>query len=129
MQHVTQEILSCMPIVSSTDPERSLRFWVDGLGLAMTRPMHRDGRLIGCMVQNEHLFLWLNETPPDTAPVGEGIRLYLAPSDLHALRDRLKGLGYAVSEITDRDYGQTEFFVTDEDGHEHCVGVATSTLG
>ena len=31
----------------------------------------------------------------------------------------------SVSEIEDRDYGQTEFFVTDDDGYTHCFGVAT----
>jgi len=47
------------------------------------------------------------------------------PRDIHALRDRLERLGYPVSKITDRDYGQTEFFVTDDDGYAHCFGVAT----
>jgi hypothetical protein len=36
----------------------------------------------------------------------------------------LKQLGFEVSEIEERDYGQTEFFVTDDDGHSHCFGVA-----
>lgn len=34
-------------------------------------------------------------------------------------------LGYSASEIQQRDYGQTEFFVTDDDGYSHCFGVAT----
>ena len=55
----------------------------------------------------------------------EGIRLYWVSRDIHALRDRLERLGYPVSKITDRDYGQTEFFVTDDDGYAHCFGVAT----
>jgi hypothetical protein len=48
---------------------------------------------------------------------------------IHALRDHLERLGYGVSEITDRDYGQTEFFVTDDDGYSHCFGVATNKDG
>ena len=28
--------------------------------------------------------------------------------------------------LVDRDYGQTEFFVTDDDGYSHCFGVATN---
>lgn len=59
----------------------------------------------------------------------EGIRLYWAPSDIEAMRERLLQLGYAVSEVVDRDYGQTEFFVTDDDGHAHCFGVATEQAG
>ena len=46
---------SCMPVIPSADLERSLRFWVDGLGLTMDRAMRQDGRLIGCMVHNERL--------------------------------------------------------------------------
>jgi hypothetical protein len=37
-------------------------------------------------------------------------------------------LGYSVSEIADRDYGQTEFFLTDDDGYSHCFGVPTEGL-
>ena len=123
-------VRSCMPVIPSADLEKSLRFWVDGLGLTMDRAMRRDGKLIGCMVQNEHLSFWLNERDgsPLTPENYEGIRLYWAPRDLHALRERLQRLGYGVSEITDRDYGQSEFFVTDDDGYSHCFGVATAEL-
>jgi catechol 2,3-dioxygenase-like lactoylglutathione lyase family enzyme len=121
---------SCIPVIPSADLEKSLRFWVDGLGLSMSRPMRQDGRLIGCMVQGDMLSFWLNEragTPirPDNY---EGIRLYWAPKDLRATRLRLVQHGYVASEIEDRDYGQTEFFVTDDDGYSHCFGVATNSL-
>lgn len=120
-------IKSCMPVIPSTDLERSLRFWTEGLGLTMDRATRQDGKLVGCMVHDEHLCFWLNERAGSPIkPDGyEGIRLYWAPSDIHALRDRLQRLGYAVSEIVERDYGQTEFFVTDDDGHSHCFGVAS----
>ncbi len=55
----------------------------------------------------------------------EGIRLYWAPKDIHETRERLKSLGYGVSELEHRDYGQTEFFLTDDDGYSHCFGVPT----
>lgn len=121
------QVESCIPVIPSLDLEKSLRFWVEGLGLTMDRPMRRDGRLIGCMVHNERLYFWLNERAgtPVAPEHYEGIRLYWAPGDIRALRDHLLSLGYAVSEIEDRDYGQTEFFVTDDDGYSHCFGVAT----
>jgi lactoylglutathione lyase len=126
------QVESCMPVIPSADLEKSLRFWVKGLGLTMDRAMRReDGRLIGCMVHNERLYFWLNQR--DGSPIKpenyEGIRLYWAPDDLQALRDRLLQHGYSVSEIEDRDYGQTEFFVTDDDGYSHCFGVATKGSG
>jgi uncharacterized glyoxalase superfamily protein PhnB len=82
------------------------------------------------MVHNEHVRCWLNEragdpTPPETY---EGVRLYWTPTSIHALRERLQSLGYVVSEITDRDYGQTEFVVTDDDGYSHCFGIATDKV-
>jgi catechol 2,3-dioxygenase-like lactoylglutathione lyase family enzyme len=120
---------SCIPVIPSADLEKSLRFWVEGLGLTMDRAMRQDGRLIGCMVHNERLTFWLNQRAgsPIQPENYEGIRLYWAPTDLRALRDRLQQLGYRVSEITDREYVQTEFFVTDDDGYSHCFGLATDS--
>lgn len=118
---------SCIPVIPSADLDKSLRFWVDGLGLTMDRPIRLDGRLVGCMVHNERLHFWLNRRAGSASSGGgvEGIRLYWTPGDLNAIRERLLGLGYSVSEIVDRDYGQTEFVVTDDDGYSHCFGVAT----
>jgi hypothetical protein len=119
--------LSCIPVIPSVDLEKSLHFWVDGLGLTADRHVWREGRLVGCMVHNDRLSFWLNQR--DGSPIRpddyEGVRLYWAPSDLPALRAHLAQLGYAVSEIEEREYGQTEFFVTDQDGFSHCFGVAT----
>ena len=122
---------SCVPVIPSADLEKSLRFWVDGLGLSTDRPMRKDGRLVGCMVHNERLCFWLNQRAgsPIKPENYEGIRLYWAPDDIHAVRERLLQHGYSVSEVVDRDYGQTEFFVTDDDGYFHCFGVATTRSG
>jgi catechol 2,3-dioxygenase-like lactoylglutathione lyase family enzyme len=121
------DIMSCVPVIPSADIEKSLRFWVEGLGLTMDREMRREGGLIGCMVHNDQVYFWLNQRAgthikPDDY---EGIRLYWAPEDIHKTRDRLKQLGYAVSDLVERDYGQTEFFLRDDDGYSHCFGVAT----
>ena len=120
-------ITSCIPVIPSADLEKSLKFWVEGIRLTMDREMRRDGKLIGCMVHNEHTYFWLNEKPE--APVKprdyEGIRLYWTPVNIHQIRERLKSLGFEVSDIEDREYGQTEFFATDDDGYSHCFGIAT----
>ena len=119
---------SCIPVIPSADLEKSLRFWVEGLGLSMDRAMWHDGRLVGCMVHNERLYFWLNQRAgsPVKPENYEGIRLYWAPCDVKALRERLLQLGYSASEIEERDYGQTEFVVTDDDGYSHCFGVASN---
>jgi len=51
---------SCIPVIPSADLEKSLRFWVDGLGLSIDRAIRQDGHLVGCMVHNERLYFWLN---------------------------------------------------------------------
>lgn len=118
---------SCIPIIPSKDIEKSLRFWRDGLGFEVDREMQKEGKLIFCMVHNHKLAFMLNQRAgtPVKPKNYEGVRLYWAPSDLQEARNRLKDLGYAVSEIVDREYGQTEFYLTDDDGLSHCFGVPT----
>ena len=91
----------CIPVIPSADLEKSLRLWVDGLGFSMSSEMRNDHRLIFCMLQKDELYFMLNQragTPvkPDNY---EGIRLYWTPTDIHQTRQRLKDLGYPVSDI------------------------------
>lgn len=118
---------SCIPVIPSADLEKSLRFWVDGLGFARSLEMRKNDKLVGCMVSNKNLAFWLNQRvgTPIKPENYDGIRLYWAPSDIAETREHLKRLGFQVSELEDRDYGQTEFFLTDDDGFSHCFGVAT----
>jgi catechol 2,3-dioxygenase-like lactoylglutathione lyase family enzyme len=121
-------VTSCIPVVPSADLEKSLRFWVEGLGLSMDRAMRAGDRLVGCMVHNEQVKFWLNQRSGSAVSPEhfEGLRLYWAPTDIVSLRERLMRLGFRASEIVERDYGQKEFFVTDDDGYSHCFGVPSN---
>ncbi|HVI49257.1 MAG TPA: hypothetical protein VM802_30610 [Chitinophaga sp.] len=70
-------VRACIPVIPSANLEKSLRFWVEGIGLTMDREMRYDGRLIGCMVYNEHTCFWLNKREGTTVKPEdyEGIRL------------------------------------------------------
>src|SRR5580700_9447504 len=118
---------SCIPVIPSADLEKSLRFWVDGLEFSITSEMRNDDRLINCMLRKDDLFFMLNQRAGTQVKPKDyhGIRLYWAPKDIHETRERLKSLGYVVSELEHRDYGQTEFLLTDDDGYSHCFGVPT----
>jgi hypothetical protein len=121
----------CIPVVPSVDLELSLRFWRDGLGFAETWWEARsEGKLVGCGIRKDRMSFMLNRRAGDPAKPEnyEGVRFYWAPQNLHALREHLAQLGYPVSDIQERDYGQTEFSLTDDDGFEHCFGVATNDL-
>ncbi len=117
----------CIPVIPSANLEKSLRLWVDGLEFSMSREMRKDGKLIFCMLQKGDLWFMLNQRAgnPVKPEDYDGIRLYWAPKDIDETRERLKSLGYGVSELEHRDYGQTEFFLTDDDGFTHCFGVPT----
>ena len=118
---------SCIPVIPSKDLERSLRLWVDGLGFSVTSEMRKEDRLIFCMLQKGNLWFMLNQRAgtPEKPKDYEGIRLYWAPNDIHETREQLRSLGFEVSELKDRDYGQTEFFLSDDDGYSHFFGVPT----
>lgn len=117
--------LSCIAVIPSADLQKSLRLWVDGLGFSVTEEMREDGKLIFCMLRKDNLYFMLNRRA-GTAVKPEnynGIRLYWGPSDIQEMRQRLQNLGYEVSELEDREYRMTEFFLTDDDGYSHCFGV------
>ena len=120
-----ETVSSCIPVIPSADLTRSQRFWVEGLGFGVESEMREAGHLVFCMLRRGHLAFMLNRrSGAPVAPEGfEGIRLYWAPVNLVDLRQRLEKLGFAVSKIVERDYGQTEFFATDADGYSHCFGV------
>lgn len=117
----------CIPVIPSADLEKSLRLWVDGLGFSMISEIRKDDKLIFCMLQKGDLHFMLNERAgnPVKPEDYDGIRLYWRSTDIHKIRERLKSLGYGVSELEHREYGQTEFFLTDDDGFSHCFGVPT----
>lgn len=47
---------ACIPVIQSADIEKSLRFWVEGLGMRVDREMRRDEKLIGCRVHNQYTY-------------------------------------------------------------------------
>ena len=124
-------VTGLLPVVPSSDLERSLRLWRDGLGFDQTwYEERREGTLVGCGIGNGRLRILLNIRDGDDEKPAcyEGVRFYWTPDDLRALRARLLELGFPVGEIEERYYGNTEFVLTDDDGYDHCFGVSTDDL-
>ena len=116
----------CIPVIPSANLEKSLRLWVDGLGFSMSSEMRKDDKLIFCMLQKDDLHFMLNQRvgTPVKPEDYNGIRLYWTPTDIEKTRERLKRLGYGVSELEHREYGQTEFFLTDD----AAIRIASASL-
>ncbi len=123
-----ERVRSCIPVIPSADLPKSLRFWVEGLGFEVESQMRDGDRLVFSMLRSGTLCFMLNQRSgvPNSPADYEGIRLYWAPANLVETRERLERLGYKVSEVVEREYGQTECFVTDDDGYSHCFGVRTN---
>ena len=80
---------SCIPVIPSKDLEKSLRFWVDGLGFSTSRELRKNDKLIFCMLRKDNLWLMLNRRAgtPVRPKDYEGIRLYWAPRTTETLRN------------------------------------------
>jgi hypothetical protein len=102
---------------------------VDGLGFSVSSEMRERDELIFCMLNKDDMRFILNRRAGSPVKPNnyEGIRLYWTPIDLRETRERLKRLGYTVSEPDERSYGQTEFLLTDDDGYSHCFGVPSES--
>ena len=89
-------IKACIPVIPSANIEKSLRFWVEALGLTMDQEMNVEGKLAGCMVHNEDTWFWINRRAgtPIKPEDYEGIKLYWTPADIHETRERLKQFGF-----------------------------------
>lgn len=118
-------IESCIPVIPSFHLQKSLVFWRDGLGFEVFDKVEIKGKLVFCMLRKSGLSFMLNqrEGTEQKQDAYEGIRLYWSPKNLNEIRDHLISIGFEPSEIYDRDYGRTEFFLTDDDGYSHCFGV------
>lgn len=118
---------SCIPVIPSSDLTKSLAFWRDGLGFSVESEMEKNGRMVFCMLKKPGLCFILNQRDGNAEKPGnyEGIRLYWAPTNLDETRAHLISLGFDPSEIVNRDYGRSEFFLTDSDGFSHCFGIET----
>ena len=123
-------IKACVPVIPSHDLPKTLRLWVEGLEFVVSSELYKDGKLVFCFLNKGDIWFILNQRAGTLIKPEDynGIRLYWTPSDIYETRLHLKNLGYAVSELEERDYNYTEFFLTDDDGFSHCFGVPTAQL-
>src|ERR1700730_11727398 len=122
-------VQKCIPVMPRVYPAQRLRFWRYSHRFSMSPEMRKDDKLSFCMLHKDDLHFMLNQRAgtPAKPECYDGIRLYWTPTDIDKTRERLKRLGYGVSELEHREYGQTEFFLTDDDGYSHCFGVPTQS--
>ncbi len=79
---VMEKVTAVVPFLNVVDMERSVRYYVDGLGFAMTRKWIDDGKLRWCWLENGGAALMLQEfwrdghhTGRPDGKLGQGVSL------------------------------------------------------
>ncbi|MGE0353859.1 MAG: VOC family protein [Gemmatimonadales bacterium] len=97
-------VRQAVPFLGVTDIEASLRFYVDGLGFAITNQWAPEGRIRWCWLQlgDAAVMLqefWRNGHPAGApaGPLGEGVSICLMCTDALAIYRELTARGVPVS--------------------------------
>lgn len=129
-QPETLRLQAFHPSLTVDDLQRSLAFYVDGLGFTIKERWERDGELRGVMLVAGRCELSL--TQDDWAKgrdrvKGVGFRLYAETAqDLDAMAERLRARGIAADGPRDTSWGARVLNVTDPDGFQMTL---TQELG
>ena len=96
----TSNLKQAVPFFHVKDMEASLRFYVDGLGFAMTKHWMPDGKLRWCWLERDGVVLMLQEFLPTHVPaetLGVGVSICLLCEDAIALYHEYKARGIDAS--------------------------------
>lgn len=125
----TLQASSLMPTLTVNDLKRSLQFYRDGLGFAVSEEFKEDGVLKGAMIEAEGASLGLSQD--DFAKgrdrvKGVGMRLYLeTDQDVAALAGQAKAAGITLNDgPAPLPWGPMGFSVTDPDGFKLTIANA-----
>jgi predicted enzyme related to lactoylglutathione lyase len=112
---VAGNVTAVVPLLMVERMERSLAFYVDGLGFTVENRWMPDGQLRWCRMSLGGASLMLQEI---TAPAGSGAALYFQCSDALAVYSEAAARG--ISALREPQVGNFawEVFFADPDGHK-----------
>ncbi len=120
------QVRSLVPTLTVNDLNRSLKFYRDGMGFAVTEEMKDGDEVRGVMLQAGGAILGLSQD--DFAKgrdrvKGVGLRLYLeTEQDVSALARQAKGAGITLTDGPGPlPWGPIGFTVTDPDGFKMTI--------
>lgn len=131
--HSDRNVKEVVPFLNVSSMERSIRYYVDGLGFVMKHRWEVDGRLRWCWLALGGAALMLQEfnkeghdswTP--AGKVGEGVALCLVCEDALAIYHQVRSRGIEASEP---EVGNAMWVtgLTDPDGYRLFFESATDT--
>ena len=111
------KIAQTVPLFAVADVERSVAFYVDGLGFELQEKWEKDNELQWCWVQHDDSALMLQKSQGEaSANPGGGLTLYFICEDAKAAHREFKERGIQVGEPfvgNDMDI----FYFKDPDGY------------
>jgi catechol 2,3-dioxygenase-like lactoylglutathione lyase family enzyme len=115
------ELGALMVALTADEIERSLRFYVDGLGFAVEERMEEDGKLLGVMLVAGACHLGLSQDDWGKGrdrKKGIGFRMFVdsLDLDLEAVAKRFRDHGVEVDGPTTEPWGERSLTVVDPDG-------------
>jgi uncharacterized glyoxalase superfamily protein PhnB len=126
MTTATLQAVDLSVSLTANDLDRSIRFYTEGLGFAISDRMETDGRLQGVMMEAGRVTLGLSQddfAKGKDRVKGVGMGLYLVTEqELEPLAQRVKEAGIAFeSKLAPLPWGPMGFTVRDPDGFRVTV--------
>jgi uncharacterized glyoxalase superfamily protein PhnB len=117
-----------IPSLGVSDIDRSVSFYRQFFGFRVIDSYEAEGHMAWCWLQVGDANLMLQQLSADqqitlNPAIGQSWVMYIRPSDLAGLHERLSKAGFPVSAIAQTPYGASEFFVSDPDGYELWLSV------
>ncbi len=112
--------------MTANDLDKSLKFYVDGLGFGITREFEKDGKRSGVMLNAGQANLAISQddfSKGKDRPKGVAMSLYFETTqDVAAVANRLKAAGFTLLSGPEKfSWGPTGFVAADPDGWKCMV--------
>ena len=113
------------PNLVVSNVERSVAFYCDVLGFALTQKVPDQSPLVFATVQSGDVEIFLNAPEPAIAeypafksrPIGGTLTLFMEVEGIKSLHEALAGRVTVVMPLERKWYGVTEFAIVDPDGY------------
>jgi lactoylglutathione lyase len=119
------ELKKLTPNLVVSNVERSIAFYRDALGFAVTTTVPDASPFVFAILQSGGVEIFLNAPEPAIAeypafakrPIGGTLTLYIDVQGIKSLYDTLKSTVPIVNPLEKKFYGVTEFVIQDPDGY------------
>tara|TARA_B100000609_G_C17002300_1_gene324283 strand:+ start:83 stop:475 length:393 start_codon:yes stop_codon:yes gene_type:complete len=112
-----------VPLLTVSDLQLSLKFYVDQLGFTLTRQADNQGQVFWCWLEKDQIAIMLQQADPsedDISHAGQGVTLYWLCDDVDAVHAQLKANGMQMDDPTVAYYGMKQLYLKDPDGYDLC---------